>query len=352
MLSQFIHSRKINMVNIDTRVTEYTGVTREIFEQDIAPLGRPAVLKGAVAHWPVVSAATQSNEALGDYLKQHDSSAVVETFVGKPEMKGRYFYNADMTGFNFEKGATTLSKIVDQLLLMANGTQSVMIYAGSAPSGEAAPRFAADNPMPLLNAAIEPRLWLGNASRVAAHYDNSRNIACCIAGNRRFTVFPPDQIGNLYLGPLDFTMAGPPASMVDFAEPDYDLYPRFRDAEKAGMIADLQPGDAIYLPSLWWHHVEAKGPFNLLANYWWKPANAGSVFEAVMLALVDLRDQPAAEKEAWRAYFEHFVFGEGASVIATHLPAAHQNLTGPKSPQRDRRILEFIIGQLSARMTD
>ena len=339
------------MVNIETRVPEYTGVTRESFEQDIAPLGRPALLKGAVAHWPAVAAARQSDKALGNYLKRHDSGAPVETFVGKPDMKGRYFYNADMTGFNFEKGATALSKIVDQLLHMANGPQTMMIYAGSAPSGEAAPLFATENPMPLLNPAIEPRLWLGNTSRVAAHYDNSRNIACCVSGNRRFTVFPPDQIGNLYLGPLDFTMAGPPASMVDFHAPDYDRYPRFRDAEKAGMIANLETGDAIYIPSLWWHHVEAEGSFNMLVNYWWKPANSGAVFESVMLALVDLRDQPAPEKEAWRAYFEHFVFGHSAATVAHHLPEQWQQLTGTKTPERDAQIVEFVVSQLRKRST-
>ena len=339
------------MVNIETRVPEFVGVTRESFEQDIAPLGRPALLKGAVAYWPVVAAARKSNEALGQYLKQHDSGAPVETFVGKPEMKGRYFYNADMTGFNFEKGATALSKIVDQLLHMANGPQTMMIYAGSAPSGEAAPLFATENPMPLLNPAIEPRLWLGNTSRVAAHYDNSRNIACCVSGSRRFTVFPPDQIGNLYLGPLDFTMAGPPASMVDFHAPDYEGYPRFRDAEKAGMVAELEPGDAIYIPSLWWHHVEAEGPFNMLVNYWWKPANSGAVFESVMLALVDLRDQPGPEKEAWRAYFEHFVFGNNAATVAHHLPEQWQQLTGTKTPERDTKIVEFVVSQLRKRST-
>jgi Cupin-like domain len=336
--------------NVTARVAERRNVTRSIFEEEIAPAGMPVVLKGLVGEWPVVAAAAQSHDALGDYLKQLDSGTAVETFVGKPEMQGRYFYNADLTGFNFEKGATSLSSIVDQLLRMASEPPKMMIYAGSAPTDEAVPDFAAQNPMPLLNPAIEPRLWLGNTSRVAAHYDNSRNIACCISGTRRFTVFPPDQIGNLYLGPLDFTMAGPPASMVDFHAPDYDRYPRFRDAEKAGLIAELGPGDAIYIPSLWWHHVEAEGPFNLLVNYWWKAANSGSVFESVMLALVDLRDQPAPEKEAWRAYFEHFVFGEDASTVAHHLPGRWQQLTGTKTPGRDAKILAFIASQLRERM--
>jgi Cupin-like domain len=334
------------MINIEKKLPERVGVTRQIFEEEILPAGTPVVLKQVVAHWPIIAAARESAMTLGAYLKQRDRGAPVDTMVGQPAMKGRYFYNEDMSGFNYEKGRTTLSHIVDQLLATAAGPPPLMIYAGSAPVGDALPDFAQENMMPLLNPAIEPRLWLGNTSRVAAHYDNSRNIACCVAGKRRFTLFPPDQIGNLYLGPLEFTMAGPPASMVDFHAPDYERYPKFRDAEKAGMVADLEPGDAIYVPSLWWHHVEAEGPLNLLVNYWWMPAGAGSVLEPLMLSLVALRDQPDAEKEAWRSFFEHYVFGENAHQVGSHLPQRWQTITGPKNPARDEMILQFVKNKL------
>lgn len=334
------------MVTIEGRVPQRENVTRQIFEDEILTAGQPVVLKGVVAHWPVVDAARRSNAALGAYLKQHDSKVPVETFVGQPEDKGRYFYNEDMSGFNYEKGETPLSHIVDQLLLTADSPPPLMIYAGSAPSSKAMPEFASENVMPLLNPGIEPRLWLGNTSRVAAHYDNSRNVACCVAGTRRFTLFPPEQISNLYIGPLEFTMAGPPASMVDFHAPDYDRFPKFRDAEKVGMVAELELGDAIYIPSLWWHHVEAVGQFNLLANYWWLPSGAGPSLESMLLAIIGLRDQPQPEKQAWRSFFEHFVFGASAKDISVHLPEKWQNVTGPKSPDRDAYIFDFIKNRL------
>jgi Cupin-like domain len=334
------------MVNIDKNVPYRAGVTRQVFEDEILPAGQPVVLKGLVGGWPVVNAAQKSNAELGRYLKEHSSGTPIETFVGRPEMKGRYFYNDEMDGFNFEKLKTTFSHIIDQLLATEDDPPPVMIYAGSAPGGDAMPHFSTENVMPLLNAAIAPRLWLGNASRIAAHYDNSRNIACCVAGTRRFTIFPPDQIGNLYLGPLEFTMAGLPASMVDFHAPDYGRYPKFRDAEKAGMIADLEPGDAVYIPSLWWHHVEAHGPFNLLVNYWWMPPGVGSTFESVLLAMQALRDQPEPEKQAWRSFYEHYVFGPQASKISDHLPKKWQTVTGAKTPVRDKFILNFIRNQL------
>jgi Cupin-like domain len=340
-----------NRPAIVNRITERTSVTRSIFEMDIAAAGLPVVMKGLLRDWPVVKAALESREALAAYLKAGDGGKKVETLIGDPKMQGRYFYNDDMTGFNFKRAEAPFSALIDQLLKMADASPQMMLYVGSTSSRDTMPGFASDNPIPLLDAAIEPRLWLGNTSRVAAHFDVSRNIAVCVSGTRRFTIFPPDQIGNLYLGPLEFTMAGPPASMIDFHAPDYDRYPKFRDAEKSGMVADLEPGDAIYIPSLWWHHVEVEGPFNLLVNYWWHPDQWASAFESMMLALMDLRDQPRPEKEAWRSYFEHFVFGDDAASVGKHLPEKWQRLTGPKNRGRDDQILNFILGQLKGRQS-
>jgi hypothetical protein len=337
------------MLRIEKRVAERSDVTRPIFEEEIVPAGQPVLLKGLVNHWSVARAAARSSVALGDYLKARDNGTPVETFVGQPEMQGRYFYNADMSGFNYQKGAATLSNLIDQLLKAADGPPPLMIYAGSAPSGQAVPGFETENQMPLLDPDVEPRLWIGNSSRIAAHYDNSRNIACCISGTRRFTIFPPDQIGNLYLGPLEFNMAGPPASMVDFHAPDYARYPKFREAEQAALVAELEPGDALYMPSLWWHHVEAEGPFNLLVNYWWAPEKAGPAFESILLAMLDIRDQDDADKAAWKNFFDHFVFGPDAANIADHLPTKWQTVTGPKTAARDQMVMNFIKSRLAKR---
>jgi len=99
--------------------------------------------------------------------------------------------------------------------------------------------------------------WLGNKTRISAHYDYPDNIACVVAGTRRFTLFPPEQIGNLYVGPVDKTPSGQAISLVDFSNPDLERFPNFELAMQAGYQAVCEPGDAIYIPSLWWHHVES-----------------------------------------------------------------------------------------------
>jgi len=83
------------------------------------------------------------------------------------------------------------------------------------------------------------------------------NVGIVMTGRRRFTVFPPEQIGNLYPGPFELTPSGVPISLVDLTAPDLDRYPRFAEAMAAAQSAVLEPGDAIYLPFHWWHAVES-----------------------------------------------------------------------------------------------
>ena len=150
------------------------------------------------------------------------------------------------------------------------------------------PGFNDQNPVDLGVPSALISLWMGNQSRIAAHFDAPENLVCVVSGHRRFTLFPPEQITNLYVGPLEFNPAGQPISLVDFANPDFERFPRFRDALAAAQVAELEPGDALYLPSLWWHHVESLDSLNLMVNYWWKPVRdlSGNPLHALMHAMM------------------------------------------------------------------
>ena len=60
----------------------------------------------------------------------------------------------------------------------------------------------------------------GNRSRAPAHQDLPDNLACVAAGRRRFLLFPPNQLRNLYIGPLARHPAGQPVSLVGPLAPD------------------------------------------------------------------------------------------------------------------------------------
>lgn len=272
--------------------------------------------------------------------------------IGAPEIAGRFFYNDDLSGFNFQRQQVTLGQLLGELLRFAE--QGVAdphaLYANAATAPEHLPGWDAANALDLPTGNAPARLWIGNATQVATHYDQSNNVACVVHGRRRFTLFPPDQIANLYIGPLDHTMAGPPSSMVDPDAPDLARYPRFEEAMAHAQVAELAPGDAIFIPAIWWHHVRALDRLNVLVNYWWSAEATASPFGALIHALMSIRDLPAPEKAAWRSWFDHYVFGPEAGRAAEHLPASARGILSAASPARTERLRAFLIRMLGGRV--
>jgi len=307
----------------------------------------PVVLRGLARQWPVTKAAQGSVTGLIDYLAGFDRGATAEAFVGAPEIAGRFFYGENKNGFNFERRRGPFLPMVRSIADLASEAEPPAVYIGSVPVPVVLPGMDGANPMPLLADDVVPRVWIGNRSTVSTHFDESENLAVVVAGCRRFTLFPPEQVGNLYIGPLDATMAGQPASMVSVRDPDLAAFPRFDTAAAASLTAELGPGDAIYIPTLWWHNVEALEPFNMLINYWWRdgPPTAGSGLEAMVHGILSIAHLPDAQRRAWRAMFEHYVFRENGDP-AEHLPAAHKGVLGEPTPALHARIRQFLIGML------
>ena len=245
----------------------------EAVRRDVIGSARPAILRGWVKAWPSVAAGRRSPAALVEYLRGFDNGAPVDAIMTPPEVEGRVFYDAAMNGFNFIRNRLPVSTIAEQVLRYSGFPRPPAVAVQSALIRDCLPGFAAQNPLSVLE-GVEPRIWFGNAITTPAHLDEWNNIGCVVSGRRRFTLFPPEQIANLYIGPLDFAPTGAPMSLVRLHAPDFERFPRFRTALAAAMSAELEPGDAIYIPPLWWHHVESLEPFNLLVNYWWHAAPA------------------------------------------------------------------------------
>jgi hypothetical protein len=296
----------------------------------IANKCEPMILRGLCADWPATRAAKHSWKALSDYLRALDSGIVGQAFVGSASIAGRYFYSEDLAGFNFERVNLSLSVAIERMHAAAADPNQSSIYLGSIAADDHVPEFAKENCLAIVPASIRPRLWLGNASLVSSHYDTFDNIACLVAGRRRFTLYPPEAIGDLYVGPIDFTMAGPPVALAVGSTPGDPRYPKFETIRDKALIAELKPGDALYLPKLWWHQVEATEPLNLLVNYWWDAFSTGTdgPYPTMMLAMIAIAERPAVERAAWRAFFDHYVFRPDGHPLA-HLPPEKHGILGP-----------------------
>ncbi|MEL6876860.1 MAG: cupin-like domain-containing protein [Pseudomonadota bacterium] len=331
-----------------TPVLEIEPVDAETFERDVRPLFRPIVMRGIASDWPIVLAGKQDAEDALSQIERFDNGTPTEVMIAPQKECGKFFYSGDMRGFNFRRETLTLSSLAAHLREIKDHTNPIGIYAGATATSTHLPGFDEHNRLPLVaEMQAIARIWLGNATRVATHFDLSDNIAVVATGKRRFTLFPPEATGDLYVGPLNVTLAGQPVSMVDPVEPEHLRYPRFAKAQESMQVADLEPGDAIYIPTLWWHHVAASEPISVLVNYWHNDAQRGGGFLALVHAMLAIRDQPLAQKKAWRAWFDHMVFGEDAAKAADHLPAHAQGVNGPASPQRDEQIRRFILQVLS-----
>lgn len=325
-------------------IDEVDGANLAAIDAAIAAAARPFVMRGLASHWPAVAAAGQGDQAIAAYLAARDNGKPLTVLVGPPETGGRYFYTDDMRGVNFRSEKMPMATLVERLLAIRGDPAGPTLYAGSTPTPESVASFAAENPLGIDVQGVDPRIWVGNASRIAPHYDMASNIAVVVAGRRRFSLFPPEQISNLYVGPVERTIAGQPTSMVDPDHPDLDRYPLYAEAERHKLVADLEPGDALFMPPMWWHHVRSTGALNVLVNYWFGQRTDRFPFAALMLAMHSIRELPDAERDAWRTWFDHYVFGDGAGEAVAHLPLHAQGVLGPPSPQRDRMIIDYVIG--------
>jgi Cupin-like domain len=318
-------------MNDPAPIAEWRAVDRGVFERDIVPRYEPAVLRGQVADWPAVRRGAESDAALCAWLGSMDSGSEVDALMVPPRHHGRIFYGEGWQGFNYLRNRLPVSQVIEQVLRYSKFPDPPAVAIQSALADDCVPGFTAAHAMPLVDAAVAPRLWLGNAIVTPTHFDETSNIACVAAGERRFTLFPPEQIANLYIGPIGHAPTGTPISLVDPDAPDLALFPRFESAMKVARSALLGPGDAIYIPPLWWHHVASRKPVNLLVNYWWSSAAVPSGLDALLHARWAFGAFPAAQRRAWQALLAHWVFEADETTMA-HVPPAWHGLHGELTP--------------------
>lgn len=315
----------------------------------------PVILKGIVRDWKLVELGLQSTQDTIDYLKQHYNGKPSFGYFGDASLKGRFFYDEQVTRLNYENKQTRVDEFLDLISATLNDPLPPSLYIASNLIDSHFPQLRSENdihiPRPASTVPVESiraGIWIGNRTTACCHYDMSDNLACCVVGKRRFTLFPPEQIANLYPGPLDITPGGQALSMVDFSNPDLTVHPNFPKALATGQIAELEPGDALYLPSMWWHQVEGLSPFNILINYWWSeaPQYTGTAMNVLYHAMLSLREKPDHEKQAWKHVFDYYIFGDG-NQAAEHLPEHAQGYLGALDPQKARMLRAMLLNKLN-----
>ncbi|WP_102797757.1 cupin-like domain-containing protein [Bowmanella denitrificans] len=330
-------------------IAEYSSLSAEQFFNQLAPAQQPLIIRGFAQKWPLVISAQQGPQSFVNHLLKFYQGNKARMVVAPPSANKRFYYNEQMTDVNYLSGEERVDLFLGRLLELMDRAVYPAISMQNARLSEILPGLAEENRSDFFP-ALEPRLWVGNQGIVSTHYDGSDNLACVVTGRRRFILFPPEQTCHLYPGPLNFTPAGAPTSLVDVNNPDLERYPLFQHARDAAYSAELGPGDAIFIPMLWWHHVESLDKVNALMNYWWNGSSAPdavspSAIDSLNLALLAMRDLTPKQRNAWRCMFDHYLFKQGVDPCA-YIPAQQQHILGKLSPDYIRAIKDYFIQKL------
>ena len=103
-------------------------------------------------------------------------------------------------------------------------------------------------------------LWVGSKTRSGLHFDNADNLFGQIYGKKRALLVGPAH--SRYLYPF---ADNPSKSRIDLEAPDLARYPKCSRAEI--WECALEPGDALYMPRGWWHHI-ASEDVSISVNCW------------------------------------------------------------------------------------
>jgi len=326
-------------------IEEYRVSSGPLALGDLTGHDRPLVLRGLCGDWPLVRLAGESDSAFAQQLAAWDNGTDVDVLRLPPAEGGVIGYDATIERFNYEHYRVSITQVLQRLVVYSQQDDPPGLALQSALISACLPGFLEGHSLPLLGADVQPRLWIGNAVTTPAHFDEYRNVACVVCGSRRFTLFPSEQVRNLYVGPLDFAPTGTAISMARLDQVDDPRFPRLREALAHAQVAELLPGDAIYIPSMWWHHVASLQRVNALVNYWWMPGGdrgrvMPSALDGLLHCILSFKGLEPADRAAWRGLLDHYVFGE--EDPAAHIPASARGVLGPLTPELAEKLKGMI----------
>ena len=328
------------------QITELSSKDPDLIREGFQS-GRPFIVRQLHSEWILVKKGKESETELKKYLHECSLKRDFVYAIGEPEQNGKIFYNKDM-GVNFVERKAALKTVLGYFDEIREAEEDVALYLSSLEIHKYFENLLTETPSYLNEDQYRAGLWIGNKIQVPLHNDFPNNVACVIGGRRKFTLIPPNQFENLYVGPIDFTPAGRAVSMVDLQNPDLDKYPKFAVALEHALTAELSPGDIIYIPSMWWHAVEGLDDFNVMLNFWWRenPTFLGGPDAAMKLAIATIRDLPHPEKQHWKQLFEYYIFNNSEENTA-HIPEKSWGVLGRINSDLARKIKSYLLEVLS-----
>jgi len=177
--------------------------------------------------------------------------------------------------------------------------------------------------------------------------DQSQNIACVLLGEREITLFPPEQLPNLYPGPLETAPGGAIVSLAALDNPDIGKHTAFQQALATKMFVTLKEGYATIIPYGWWHHIRATASLNMLVNYWFLPKRPrlDTPYAALAIAMLCFDRPDDNARGVWANLFNHYVFRQNGDPMG-HVSDETRGLLGGIPEGQERGAIMEVLSVL------
>lgn len=220
-----------------TPVTRLDTVDRDRFLRDCKKPARPVIVTRLTRDWPAY------DKWSVDFLRDRAGDVVVPLYDSKPS-RNRKHQHAPAARMRLDAYFDRLESGENDLRLFFFNFFSAL------------PELLDDFEYPDLGLKFFRKLPVlfmgGKGSKVQLHFDIDLAdiLLCHFGGPKRILLFAPDQTRFLYRVPFSFSALFD--ARVDV--PDYEAYPALRHVH--GQLAELNHGDALYIPPGYWHFVQ------------------------------------------------------------------------------------------------
>jgi len=215
----------------------------------------PVKLKGCMAHWPAIKKWLDI-----DYLLDVAGDRTVPVEIGshyadedwsQKLMTLKEFIKKHYLSENADVGYLAQHNLFDQISELKEDIRIPEYCCCSSNYDESTE--------PDINA------WFGPQGTVSPlHQDPKNNILAQGYGTKQLFLFSPKDTEYLY--PHDEKMLSNTAQ-VDPLKPDNTRFPNFKKAQMYKCL--LEPGEMLFIPVKWWHHVSALDK-SFSVSFWWQ----------------------------------------------------------------------------------
>lgn len=219
-----------------TLVERRDSYTKDTFTVNYKDTAKPVILSSLMADWPATAKWSVN------YLKTVAGNEIVPVYSSKPAKNNEHQHAAAQT-----------MRLRDYLELLENGENDLRMFFYNILQG--VPDLLNDFNYPDLGMKFFKRLPVlfvgGKGARVQMHYDIDLAdlVLCHFGGPKKVLLIPPEQTPFMYKVPFSFSALYD----VDFSQPDFAKYPALKQLH--GYVAELKHGDALYIPSGYWHYI-------------------------------------------------------------------------------------------------